>query len=506
MWGFLLVLCVAGLVGIAVLKRMHKASLIQKRITLIKDRNMTEENADAAVDAMEFPVPTAASVGLAGLTVFFAALFAFNLNFFYAEPAYVYHVRTILGQEKVVNKTGYALHLIGRVTPWKKAMTVQSVEWVDNDGDGNPDAVSSTESDDNKSSASLPALTVVMLDQVDAKLSATARFRIPLDEESFFTMAHEYRTPENLLRAALIPAFKETLQATGSLMGAEEYYAGRRTEFNADFENQMQNGVYLVSRQQVEVQIAGGPAVASADASKATQAPYGTDKKIKWVVKKKRNQDGSFVRNQQKFIDYGINVVEARVTNLVPNEKFVDRMQLKQQASADRAIAQEKRVQEQEQRLLAIATGEREVAEEQAKAKKTQIKSTTDAETAKRLVLIKASQQLEQAEIDKQTAQITKEKADIDAERIVVLAKADEEARKAKIAGDNALQQKLDAEVAIQKVWADAYSKRAVPQYVFGASGGTTPTGGDSEAATFMKLMTMQAAEALNYKRNVDSK
>ena len=44
-------------------------------------------------------------------------------------------------------------------------------------------------------------------------------------------------------------------------------------------------------------------------------------------------------------------------------------MRLRQQAAADRAIAREQRIQEEEQRLLAIAKGEREVEERQAQAK-----------------------------------------------------------------------------------------------------------------------------------------
>jgi len=48
-------------------------------------------------------------------------------------------------------------------------------------------------------------------------------------------------------------------------------------------------------------------------------------------------------------------------------------MQLKQQASAVRAIVREQRVQE-EQRLLTIARGAREVAERQAMAKVDQIR------------------------------------------------------------------------------------------------------------------------------------
>ncbi|MDJ0699935.1 MAG: hypothetical protein QNJ07_08775, partial [Woeseiaceae bacterium] len=49
---------------------------------------------------------------------------AFNEMFFYAEPGYIYHVRTITGNERVVDGVGYSMHLFGRVNAWKKAMTV----------------------------------------------------------------------------------------------------------------------------------------------------------------------------------------------------------------------------------------------------------------------------------------------------------------------------------------------------------------------------------------------
>jgi len=449
-----------------------------------------------------FPVPKYVRLTLAGLTVVFLGLGMFNKVFFYAEPGFVYHVRTITGVERMVDSVGYSLHLFGRVNAWKKAMTVQSCAVGGGTSDGG-DKISAEE-ESQQTSASLPPLTVVMLDQVDSKICATVRFRIPTDEESFLKMAHEYRTAENLLRTALVPAFTETIQATGSLMAAEEYYSGRRTEFNAEFERQMRNGIYLVSRHQVKIEDPAAQAAASADASAGTnQDPFGEAQKVKWVVKKKLGSDGLPVRKPQNFTNYGITVVEARVTDLKPNQKFVERMQLKQQASADRAIAQEKRVQEEEQRLLAIAKGEREVAEQQAEAKKAQIKKTTDAETEKRLALIAASRLLEQARIDKQTAQVNKEKADIDAERIRVLADADKYEREARIAGDNALAQKLAAEIEIQNVWADAYARRNVPQYVFGGGDDSVPTGNDDETRRFLKLMTVEAAKRLGYDRGI---
>lgn len=76
-------------------------------------------------------------------------------------------------------------------------------------------------------------------------------------------------------------------------------------------------------------------------------------------------------------------------------------MRLRQQAAADRAIANEQRIQEEEQRLLAIAKGERELAERQAQTKVRQIDQTTNVETEKQLAITSANKLKEQAEIDR---------------------------------------------------------------------------------------------------------
>lgn len=501
LWIFLAVLTIAGIIGISVWKSQHNAKLERMRVNG-KSKGYSEDEIEKLIEAEEFPLPGYVRTGLIVLTVAFVGLGTFNKVFFYAEPGYVYHVRTILGEERVIDDVGYAYYLFGRVNDWKKAMTVQAVNYTDSDGDGKPDINAENEGGI-MTSATMAPLSVVMLDQVDSRLSATTRFRIPTDRDTFLTMAHEYRTPENLLRTALVPAFKETLQATGSLMAAEEYYSGRRTEFNAEFENQMQNGIYLVTRHQVKIQDETAVAPASADGSALNAGGDLTTGgvKTKWVVEKKM-KDGIPVRKKQAFTNFGVTVVEARVTDLTPNQKFVERMQLKQQAAADRAIAQEKRVQEEEQRLLAIAKGEREVAEEQAQAKKVQIKQTTEAETDKRLALIAANKQLEQAEIDKQTAQVIYERDQIKAKSVQVLADAEAYQKEVILKADNALAQKLDAWVQINQAYAEAFAKRTVPTTTFGGAGGEGyATGSDVKA--FLDIMTVNAAKQLDVDTSV---
>jgi len=51
--------------------------------------------------------------------------------------------------------------------------------------------------------------------------------------------------------------------------------------------------------------------------------------------------------------------------------------------------------------------------------------------------------------------------------------------------------------------WAEAYAKRNVPTYVFGAGDGDTPTGGDQEAQLLQQLLAMEYAKRLDYDRAI---
>ncbi|CAM3502713.1 SPFH domain-containing protein [Parendozoicomonas haliclonae] len=431
-----------------------------------------------------------------GIIALLVIMYVLSQSFFYAEPGYIYHVRTVTGNETVVTEIGYKFYPFGRYNAWKRAMTVQAVS-------GSQSSITS-EKDGNSASATLPPLSIMYLDQVDAHAEATVRFSIPSDEEGFLRLAHEYRSPENLLRTALLPAFKETLQANASLMAAEEYYAGGRTEFNSEFENQMRNGIYLVKREEVTVNSTKKLSGTANAALGTDQEEYGEDAKTIFVVKKVLDEAGLPMRKTQRFTDYGITVVSALVTDMKPNQKFIERMQLKQKASADRAIAREQRVQEEEQRLLAIARGEREVAERQAKAKVEQIQKTTEAETEKQLAITKAEKLKAEAQIQKETAEINLDKAKIEAQTQRTLADAEAYQKKVILQADNALAQKLDAEIKIQELWAAAYAKRQVPTNVFGGNGGDgAPVGNDYETKAFMQLLTLDAAKRLNYERDL---
>lgn len=445
------------------------------------------------------PIPKILTKAVAILATFTFALGMFNGIFFYAEPGYQYHVRTIFGQEKMVDDVGYNAHIFGRKNAWKKSMSIVSKKQYEG---VNEDSTEAEVENDNMASSILGPIRTIFLDQVDSEISATARFMMPNDEALFLDIARQYRSPDNLIRTTLLPAFQETLQATAALMGAEDYFAGKRTEFNIDFEEQLKNGLYLVRRKEVVEKAPQNQGTSTADASASTnQTDFGDEDKVVFVVEKILNSSGVPIRKTQSYAKLGISVVESRITDVVPNFAFSERMKLKQKASADRAIAREQRIQEEEQKLLAEARGDREVAEEQALWKKDQIAKTTEQETAKAIAIITANRQLEQAAIEKETAAQILARDKIAAESIEVLADAEAYQRRAILESDNALQAKLDAEVAIQAGWAAAYARRPVPSTVFGTGG--NESGSINEVQSFLQLKTVEAAKNLSYSRDV---
>lgn len=402
---------------------------------------------------------------------------------FYAEPTHLYHVRTALGDEIAVTEIGWSPYIGGNITPWKKAMSVQSMGCNPGESVG-------------RSSATMQPYPVRLLDRVDGKVCATVRFRLPLDKEKFLALVREYRTPENFIITALIPAWKKTVNATSSMMTAESYYSGGRNDFIYFFEDQMREGIYKVRIKETSIAVESGSR-ASSNASKGmNQAPgIQDDVKIVFDVVIQRHENGEIIRNKHRFFEFGVQVVDAIITDFVPNTKFVERMDKQQDASAKRALAKEQRQQEQEQRLLAIARGNREVAEANAAAQVKQAKLTTDAETTKQLAITAANQKLESAGIDADTAIINLGRDKTIAQSIEVLSDADKYKRKNAIEADNGLALKLETLRYIAKVQADAQKHRPVPHIVIYGGDSDAALGGSSDVT---KILDTQLLKNLN--------
>ncbi|MHA6195088.1 SPFH domain-containing protein [Pseudomonas wadenswilerensis] len=411
----------------------------------------------------------------------FAALF--NQVFFYNEAGHMAHVRTIFGEEKVVEDVGYATKWFGRSTVWKRTIGVQSALQVDTQDDGS-----------RQPSVTQGTLPIVFLGNVDAKAEFSTQFRLPTGE-AFLTIAQEYRTPENFMQRALLPAVKETLQATASLMSADDYYAGDRNQFGAEFENQLRNGLYLTKRKEVRVQRDSSPAQTAILQAGTEQGQYGDNHATRFVIEKLRDENGLEIRKPQQFRLFGVDVVDARVTHIDPNPQYQERMVRVQQALAELAVARQNRLKEEEEKQLVSARGAKDVEAKRQESLRQQIERTTEAETEKQLTLINAEREQRRAEIEKKTAELLRDKAWVTAEATRITAEADAHAREVAIKADGALQAKLDALVQINQAWAKAASLAPVPTVMMGGS--EAGVGRQDEMSKLMSVLASKAAKDL---------
>ena len=443
---------------------------------------------------MEIPSGTPSKLSLfkyVGVPALVAAVgfVSFNGVFFYNEAGFATHVRTIFGEEKIVDDVGYATKWFGRATPWKKALSVQSVL---------TEALEIDDSSDNDSlGATIEAFPIVFLGNVDAKVESSARFRLPSGEQ-FLKIAQEYRNPENFIKTALVPAIKETLQATASLMSADDFYAGARSEFAAEFENQLNDGLYLIKRKEIRGPRGHLPSQTAILQAGTEQGNFGDNNASQFITEKVVDDKGLPVRKQQQFRKYGVEVVEARITNVDPNPQYKQRMVKVQQALAELAVARQNRLKEEEEKLLVTARGEKEVEARRQETLRDQIEQTTQAETEKQLAVINAEREKQRAEIEKQTAELLRDKASITAQATKITADAEAYARKAVIEADGALQPKLDALVQINKVWAEAASQAPVPGVMMGGSGNGASASRQDEIGQLMGILATKAARDLS--------
>ncbi|CAM3015414.1 SPFH domain-containing protein [Pseudomonas plecoglossicida] len=425
-----------------------------------------------------------AAIGIPVLAVGALAVL-FNGVYFYNEAGQMTHVRTLFGEEKIVEDVGYATKWFGRSTAWRRTIGVQSSLQADSADDarsGHP-------------SVTLDNLPIVFLGNVDAKAEFSTQFRLP-SGDAFRKIAQEYRTPDNFLQRALLPAVKETLQATASLMSADDYYAGNRSHFGAEFENQLRNGLYLTSRKEIRVHRDNYPAQTAILQSGTDQGSFGDNSATRFIIEKKRDKDGQELRKQQQFRLFGVEVVDARVTHIDPNPQYQQRMVRVQQALAELAVARQNRLKEEEEKELVSARGAKDVEAKRQESLRQQIERTTQAETEKQLTLINAEREKRRAEIDKQTAELLRDQARVNAEATKITADAEAYAREAAIKADGALQTKLDALVQINRAWATAAARAPVPSVMMGG-GAETGVGRQDEMSKLMSVLAAKAATDL---------
>ena len=303
-------------------------------------------------------------------------------------------------------------------------------------------------------------------DATTADVRGITQFILPGDEKEMILIHNTHRTPQSLVVKRLAPYTKECLQSSAQLMSSEKHYGGGRAQMAQDFLDQLKEGVYLLLTEENLVYDS-----LEMEKKRVYQTEIQYDKKTSLPKRK-----------LSSIKEYGITVADAAITDVDYENKVDEKLVKIIDAVTKSSISKQELMTAQQQTLTAKAKGEQALVEIEYQQKQDQTKQVVEAQTKVKV-----------AEQDKLQQKIAYEGAILEAKKIKELADANAYARQRIMQADGALEMKLKAQVEVQKVWADAFSKYTgaiVPQFQTG--GGPTTNG----AINFMDIMTAKIGRA----------
>ncbi len=325
------------------------------------------------------------------------------------------------------------------------------------------DAVPKLEIEDN--GIEVGQIMIRFSDATTADVRGITQFILPSDEKEMILIHNTHRTPQSLVVKRLAPYTKECLQSSAQLMSSEKHYGGGRAQMAQDFLDQLKEGVYLLVTEENVVYDS-----LEMEKKRVYQTEIQYDKKT-----------SAPKRKLSSIKEYGITVADAAITDVDYENKVDEKLVKIIDAVTKSSISKQELMTAQQQTLTAKAKGEQALVEIEYQQKQEQTKQVVEAQTKVKV-----------AEQDKMQQKIAYEGSILEAKKIKELADANAYARQRIMQADGALEMKLKAQVEVQKVWAEAFSKytgAVVPQI---QTGGGPVTNG---ALSFMDIMTAKTAK-----------
>jgi len=313
---------------------------------------------------------------------------------------------------------------------------------------------------DETNAADTGSVTCRFADTYMGYIPVTFRFKMPNDPTSVRKMHKEFRSESNLVQALLMRNAANVTVITATQYTGEEFFQGGLNQFKTQLADQLQNGVYLTERKQVEVEQTDLAPVG------ADQDPAGRGKLIKakqlvWKTVPVLDESGHLQRGENPLAQYGIEVTQVLIGDPRPEENL-DRLLLdKKRLVAERI----KTVQEQE-------TSKAQARTEQLKKEIQRTKEVQDAQRQKELVVISSQREVEVAKQVAERETIEQRKlqdlAVINKEKELAIARAELDIQKANAMASQHQAQAITAKgKAEADVLAAMYKAKAANKEIF---------------------------------------
>lgn len=308
-----------------------------------------------------------------GLASFGVVLMMLPHIFFYADAGTAYAVQYPNGTKEAVFTQGLHMKWFGRVIPVQFEIPIKYAEKQ------NMGEISTEVSDEGQYIHMYEAKQWEFNDAVKADISTSVVISVnTVDEEGFLKLADRNKSEDNLVNARILPNINQAIKNTCKLMSAQDYISGKAADFDRWFKDQLENGMYILERVEVEE----APDIIASDSTirTVTNADNTSNQQVYYRIKRKPNgepyrEDGNSLRS------YGLTVIQAVVDEINWEKAFDDRLTLQKNEVAQTQLEKQQAEKEFYRAQKEIAKGEADKASEQAKLEKEQIQKTIDAET-----------------------------------------------------------------------------------------------------------------------------
>ncbi|WNJ16696.1 SPFH domain-containing protein [Pontibacter sp. G13] len=294
-----------------------------------------------------------------------------------------------------------------------------------------------------------------------ARISGSFRYGLPKSEDLILDLHTKYGSQTSVDQELVRTVIEKAVYMTGPLMSSKESSSEKRNALLSYIEDQAKIGVY---RTRV--------------VERLVDDPLSGKKKPVAVTELVTDSVGNYLRaDESPLSSFGINIYNLSL-NRIKYDETIERQIAEQQNATMRvqtAIAEAREAEQQA--IKAESEGKAEAARARAEMEVIKVKAVTEAEKKRDVALLA----MEAAEFYKKEQMLIGEG---DAARKRLAAQA-----------NGSLEQRLEAYMAVQKYWADAFSKSQqpfVPSIVMGEG-----TAQSSSAGAWMDMMMMKAARDL---------
>jgi len=230
------------------------------------------------------------------------------------------------------------------------------------------------------------SVTTRFADTYVGHIPVTFRFKLPTHADGVRKMHREFRSEDNLVQSLLKRNAANVTVITATQYTGEEFFQGGLNQYKTQLADQLQNGIYLTERKQVEIEQSDLAPVGSDQEQSGSREKLVKAKQLVWKTVPVYDEKGHLQRAENPLAQYGIEVTQVLIGDPRPEENLDRLLMDKKRLVAERI----KTVQEQE-------TSKAQARTEQLKKEIQRTKEVQDAQRQKELVVIANQREVEVA-------------------------------------------------------------------------------------------------------------